>query len=59
MRLMMLVAGAASALLTTATVAQERPSVANSFPLGNGGDTACTVPLFDEYLKRAMPFEKG
>lgn len=43
MRLMMLVAGAASALLTTATVAQERPSVANSFPLGNGGDTACTV----------------
>lgn len=23
------------------------------------GDTAFTVPLFDEYLKRAMPFEKG
>ena len=43
MRLIKLVAGAAAAMLTTAAPAQERPSVANSFPLGAGGDTACTV----------------
>lgn len=48
MRMMQVVATAAAMMLAvvgsaTGAMAQERPSVANSFPLGVGGDTACTV----------------
>ena len=43
MRFMGLVASFAAMALTTAAGAQDRPSVADSFPLGTGGDTACTV----------------
>lgn len=39
--LSVLLAGAAS--LAGPAAAQERPSIANSFPLGTGGDTACRV----------------
>lgn len=43
MRLVELVTAALALMLAPAAVAQERPSVADSFPLGAGGDTACTV----------------